>query len=116
VAGGGESRWAGGRIGGAAYLDLINHGVLWIHDLEEGMLDLGMERSIHVVPGADLGGDGEIRAEMEGEKSLAREILRRGWFCGQGPHTQKDIGADVVGTEELRHRCPITGLNFFEHS
>ena len=105
MAGGGESRRAGGRIGGAAYLDLINHGVLWIHDLEEGMLDLGMERSIHVVPGADLGGDGEIRAEMEGKKSLAREILRRkGMVLWSG------------STHTERHRCRRCGYGGVEVS
>jgi hypothetical protein len=40
-----------GRTGGAAYDDQIDQGVLWSRNLEEGRLDLGMERSIHAVPG-----------------------------------------------------------------
>ena len=41
--------------GGLANVDLIDHGVLWIRDLEEGKLDLGMERSIHAVPEGRFG-------------------------------------------------------------
>jgi hypothetical protein len=41
----------GGRIGDAAYGDQIDEGVLWSRDLEEGKLDLGMERSIDAILG-----------------------------------------------------------------
>ena len=35
-------------------------------------------------------------------------------FCDPGPHIERNINADAVETEELRHRCPITELKFFE--
>jgi hypothetical protein len=41
----------GGRTGGTAYGDQIDQGVIWSRNLEEGRLDLGMERYIHAVPG-----------------------------------------------------------------